>query len=88
MWRKSTHSNPGGNCIEATNWRTSTRSDRTNCIETADWRTPSHSVGNQACVEVSSGAAVRDSKLGDDSPILAFDAASWTAFINRLTLHP
>ncbi|WP_329005795.1 DUF397 domain-containing protein [Kribbella sp. NBC_00709] len=41
--------------------------------------------GNDSpCVEVAKGPdgwrAVRDSKLGDDSPVLTFDAAEWRVF--------
>ena len=36
------------------------------------------------CVQVAKGPdgwrAVRDSKLGDDSPVLTFDAAEWRVF--------
>lgn len=48
------------------------------------WRTPSRSSDGNTCVEVrldnAGGAQVRDSKLGDDSPILTFTADEWGKF--------
>jgi hypothetical protein len=46
------------------------------------WRVSSHCNGGE-CIEVgacSHGAAVRDSGLGDSSPVLAFGAEEWAAF--------
>lgn len=69
-WRKSSYSdNQGGNCVEArvAPWRKSSRSD------------------NQggACVEarVAGLPQVRDSKLGDDSPILTVDEDTFTGLL-------
>ncbi len=73
-WRKSSYSSTGG-CVE---WRTASYSaDQGNCLE---WRTSSYSMGNGDCIEVAPGVRVRDSKLGDASPELAFPAAAWAAF--------
>ncbi|MGI8309647.1 DUF397 domain-containing protein [Saccharopolyspora hattusasensis] len=52
----------------------------------AHWRKSSRS-GNTggACVEVArvvNAAGVRDSKLGDASPILPFPLGAWTAFLS------
>jgi hypothetical protein len=50
------------------------------------WRkaTKSSAEGSD-CVEVAvlpqGGAAVRDSKLGDDSPVLEFNEGEWRAFL-------
>lgn len=54
-----------------------------------DWRKSSYSNGSGACVEVadaSSGVAVRDSKLGNRSPILTATGPAWTAFLARVVL--
>lgn len=47
---KSSYSNSGGNCLQAT--------------------------------KTDDAIEVRDTKLGDDSPVLRFTAAEWTAFLN------
>ena len=48
------------------------------------WRKATAS-GNNGCVELAplpdGGIAVRDSKLGDDSPILQFDQHEFTSFV-------
>jgi len=49
------------------------------------WRAGEGSCGSDApCVEVADGPdgwrAVRDTKLGEASPILTFDAAEWQVF--------
>jgi hypothetical protein len=53
------------------------------------WRTSSYSTGNpNNCVEVGEAPslrAVRDSKLGQVSPVLVFPIDSWAAFTNRAT---
>jgi Domain of unknown function (DUF397) len=53
----------------------------------ADWRKPRRSVNNGACFEARSGPGfigVRDSKLADRSPVLAFSPAAWEAFVTRI----
>jgi uncharacterized protein DUF397 len=49
------------------------------------WRTSTRSQNGQSCVEVAplpdGGWAVRDTKLGDNSPVLTFRADEWEAFI-------
>jgi hypothetical protein len=49
-----------------------------------DWRKASAS-GANGCVELAplpyGGIAVRDSKLGNDSPILRFDRHEFTSFV-------
>jgi uncharacterized protein DUF397 len=51
--------------------------------ETSLWRKASYSVGNGACVEVSSadcGILVRDSTI-HDGPILQYPAETWRSFL-------
>jgi uncharacterized protein DUF397 len=51
----------------------------------AYWRKSSRSGGTGgACVEIAlvvNAAGVRDSKLGEASPVLAFDRRTWTSFL-------
>ena len=47
------------------------------------WRTATYSVGNGACIEVSSvngNVLVRDSKI-QDSPIIGCSAETWRSFL-------
>ena len=54
----------------------------------ATWRKSSRSGGNGgACVEVATAppvTGVRDSKLGDASPILPFTGATWSFFLAQV----
>lgn len=50
----------------------------------ARWFTSSYSSGSAQCVEVAflpGHRLVRDSKLGDASPVLAVSPTEWSAFI-------
>lgn len=74
-------------------WRKSSRSDGTensNCVElrVAPWRKSSRSQGtaNSDCVEArpaGTGFQVRDSKLGDGSPIFDLKTADFTALLQQ-----
>jgi hypothetical protein len=66
-WRKSSHSNGTGNCVEL-GWRKSSRSNGGGaCVELA---------------LAAEAVAVRDSK-NPDGPILTFPAGSLAAFLAR-----
>jgi hypothetical protein len=73
-WRKSTRSNASGTneCVELRrSWRKSTRSGTngtTDCVELA------------ACAD--DGFHVRDSKLGDNSPVFDLGTADLTALLS------
>ena len=68
-------------------WRKPRRSfSNSNCVE-ARWRKSSRSASNGNCAEarLAGGTVqVRDSKLGDGSPVLAFTPAQWAAFLATL----
>ncbi|WP_199036386.1 DUF397 domain-containing protein [Glycomyces salinus] len=74
-WRKSSRSNnQGGACVEAR-------------FLTAEWKKSSRS-DNQggACVEVRAHngvVQVRDTKLGDTSPVLDASPAAWRALLTH-----
>ncbi|MFE1833354.1 DUF397 domain-containing protein [Streptomyces sviceus] len=58
-------------------------------LNNARWRKSSYSNGEGgSCVEVTDGVPgvipVRDSKLGTDSPVLAFPTDTWTHFLGLL----
>jgi hypothetical protein len=89
-WRKSSLSTNANNCVEVASWRKSSRSNNANnCVELASWRKSSRSENGTNCVEVSDvstvGILVRDSKLGDESPILAVGADQWRVFLRYAT---
>ncbi|WP_163511734.1 DUF397 domain-containing protein [Fodinicola acaciae] len=49
-----------------------------------NWRKSTYSGNESNCVEVGSknvDIAVRDTKLGESSPVLAFGSAQWRTFI-------
>ncbi|WP_460727881.1 DUF397 domain-containing protein [Nocardia heshunensis] len=52
------------------------------------WFKSSWSQGGEACVEAahlrSGQVAVRDSKLGESSPILCFDGSTWDRFTSAV----
>ncbi|MCD0442822.1 DUF397 domain-containing protein [Glycomyces sp. A-F 0318] len=70
-WKKSSRSgNEGGNCVEA-RWKKSSRSGNTggNCVEVR---------GRAGVVQV------RDTKLGETSPILDASPADWRGFLTAV----
>jgi hypothetical protein len=61
---------------------------RANLRNSTQWRKSSYSFPDgQECVkittELTEWVGVRDSKLGDDSPVLAFTAAQWRAMLSK-----
>ena len=96
-WRKSSHSGADG-CVEVlgTTWRKSSKSSESaNCVEVRrvdamildqEWRKATKSNNNGACAQIRAdgqgGVQVRDSKLGEASPVLSFTAAEWSAFLD------
>ncbi|MEV0698849.1 DUF397 domain-containing protein [Saccharopolyspora sp. NPDC050389] len=68
--------------LASISWRKSSRSNGTgNCVEVG-WR--SYSAANGSCVEIGQGVdlvGLRDSKLGDASPVLAVSRARWADFV-------
>lgn len=71
VWRKSERSNPSGNCVEVY-WKKSTRSNGT---------------GGSNCVQVRSDderVLVRDTKLGESSPVISMSRKDWSDFITEI----
>lgn len=67
-------------------WRRSSYCTASECVEAASWRKSTHSIDG-ACVEAGHGpgvVGVRDSQLGDRSPVLEFSAGTWAAFVAAL----
>ena len=67
MWKKSSFSSDSGTCVEV-------------------YRTSSFSGSGGSCVDVhrhndGTGAMVRDTKLGEGSPVLEFNEEEWTKFV-------
>lgn len=67
-------------------FKKSSYSNQTNCVEAAgDFRRAARCNGG-ACVEVATAdrVRVRDSRLGDASPVLNFTRAEWASFTSAL----
>ncbi|RRS02124.1 DUF397 domain-containing protein [Glycomyces terrestris] len=94
-WRKSTRSNGSGtsSCVELRrSWRKSSHSGgdgNSDCVELRrNWRKSARSNGSgtSECVELCActddGFHIRDSKLGDDSPVFGLASADLTALLS------
>jgi hypothetical protein len=84
-WRKSTKSNPSGNCLEVA-YKKSSLSVDGSCVEAA-YKKSSLSAAS-ACVEVAKPDAVvfvRDSQ-NPNGPHLEFNAPEWAAFLGGVGL--
>ncbi|MGW4124359.1 DUF397 domain-containing protein [Nocardia sp. NPDC004711] len=59
-----------------------------NDLSGAHWFKSSRSQGGETCVEAAhlsgGGVGVRDSKLGDASPVLVFDGSEWDCFTSAV----
>lgn len=66
-------------------WRKSSLSGQGNCVEIGIWSKSTFSASNGSCVEVAGAqdgdVLVRDTKLGEASPVLRFTPAEWDAFV-------
>ncbi|GHH70073.1 toxin [Streptosporangium violaceochromogenes] len=78
MWRKSSRSGNGRNCVEVGVWRKSSLSGNgSNCAEVA-------TLGNaQGGADVDRLFLVRDSKDPDD-PVLSFGPSAWDDFLEAV----
>jgi hypothetical protein len=76
-WRKSSFSSDSANCVEVA-WRTSSFCHQDSCVEVG-WTASSRCAGGD-CVQVrheSDVVYVRDSKLGEDSPVQEWPLTYW-----------
>jgi hypothetical protein len=74
MWVKSTHSNPTGSCLEwwVKSWHSNPNGE---CVE---WRKPG------PCPCQGRNPLIRDSVLGDASPILRPSRAAWRGLVVKV----
>jgi hypothetical protein len=85
MWIKSSYCGEAGACVEV--WRKASRCDTGACVEVAYRKSSRSGNGASNCVEVADSDGcdlvhVRDSKLGDLSPVLNFSRPGWLAFLD------
>ncbi|QIZ39385.1 DUF397 domain-containing protein [Saccharopolyspora sp. ASAGF58] len=69
-WRKSSYSAANGSCIEVANFE--------------NWQKSNYSGQSGSCVEVGQVVdlvGMRDSKLGNDSPVLTVSRVRWADFV-------
>jgi hypothetical protein len=66
----------------STQWRKASYSQSKHCVEAA-YRKSSYCV-KQECVEVGGEVKVRDSQLGEQSPVIGFTPSQWNRFLTVL----
>lgn len=82
-WRKSSLSGMNG-CVEVA-WRRPGRCQMNGCVEVTQVELARCNLNG--CVEVCTEESlilVRDSKLGDESPILRFDREEWAELVKAI----
>jgi hypothetical protein len=85
-WYKSSRSAYNGSCLEVAYRKSSRSNGDSYCLEAA-YRKSSRSNFHSCCTEAalrSGTVLVRDSKLGDASPVLEFSPAAWADFIGGI----
>lgn len=90
-FRKALDSNPSGNCVEVghASARDSNGNGGNNCVEPGQAHADPHADPHAACTPetcltpgISPGdVVVRDSKLGEDSPLVVFRADEWRGYV-------
>lgn len=85
VWRKSSFSANGGDCVEVSWRKSSFSSNGGDCVEVA-WRKSSFSANGGSCLEVNwpgLRVAVRDSK-NTAGPAIEFPHTGWRAMVANL----
>lgn len=71
-WQKAVASHASGACVEVAEWMKSSLCSPSACVEVAAYV---HKSGEDR-------VGVRDSKLGEDSPVLLYTKEEWAAFLD------
>jgi len=93
IWRKSSYSDNGGQCVEVSSptWRTSSYSNNGGaCVQVGTWHKSTHSNNGGQCLEATLSSTtdgvilIRDSKALPDAPTLTLRAPAFTTFLASL----